>query len=162
MIKENNLPLLSYIDERKSSALYKWYDRFESKDRILEFSQSITTVIKNILEELSKTNIWALLIDINTRNILVWNNIRCFKPVIEDITLGELSKENILAILLLLTQRIVSCDMNWDNAIPLAERGGEYIRCINILNDDKNGAVIDVGCHWNFRQSVNLWSVCWI
>ena len=112
MIKENNLPLLSYIDARKSSALYKWYDRFESKDRILEFSQSITTVIKNILEELSKTNIRALLIDINTRNILVWNNIRCFKPVIEDISLGELSKENILAILLLLTQRIVSCDMD--------------------------------------------------
>ena len=71
MIKENNLPLLSYIDARKSSALYKRNDRFESKDRILEFSQSITTVIKNILEELSKTNIRALLIDINTRNILV-------------------------------------------------------------------------------------------
>ena len=112
MIKENNLPLLSYIDARKSIALYKWYDRFESKDRILEFSQSIMTVIKNILEELSKTNIRALLIDINTRNILVWNNIIGFKPVIEDISLGELRKENILAILLLLTQRIVSCDMD--------------------------------------------------
>ena len=77
----------------------------------------------------------------------MWYNIRCFKTVLEDTNLGELSRENILVIIILSTQRTVSCDMNWDNAIPLAERSGKYIRCISILIDDKNGAMIDVGCH---------------